>query len=150
HMTGWKIGYCVAPANLTAEFRKVHQFVTFSTSTPMQYGIADMLREYPDYGRDLAGFYEVKRNVFANAVAESDFRLLPCHGTYFQLLDYSAISDMNDLQFTEWLTKEKGIATIPISPFCEKPFAGKYIRCCFAKSEATLEEVGQSLCKVSM
>lgn len=148
HMTGWKIGYCIAPARLTTEFRKLHQFLTFSTSTPMQFGIADMMREKPDYPAELAGFYESKRDCFVEAVKESAFRIIPCRGTYFQLLEYSEISDLDDMSFTEWLTKEKGVATIPISPFCETQPTGKYIRCCFAKSEETLKEVGTRLSEV--
>jgi methionine aminotransferase len=145
HMTGWKIGYCVASPELTTEFRRLHQFITFSTTTPMQLAIADMMREQPDYGRELASFYEQKRDVFVSSLQNSRFRILPCSGTYFQLLDYSAISDEEDMSFSRWLTTEKGIATIPISPFCEQAFEQRYIRCCFAKSEETLRRVGEKL-----
>ena len=146
HMTGWKIGYCVAPDYLTAEFRKIHQFVTFSTSTPMQLAIADMMREQPDYPAQLSEMYQGKRDVFVKALQGSRFKVIPSHGTYFQLLDYSDISDMDDMAFTEWLTREHGVATIPISPFCTPANPDyRYIRCCFAKSEETLLSVAERL-----
>ena len=145
HATGWKVGYCIAPPEMTVEFRKLHQLLTFATSTPMQLGIADMMNEQPDYPRELVSFYQSKRDCFANAIKDSRFEVLPCHGTYFMLLDYSAISDLDDMAFTEWLTKEKGIATIPLSPFYEQVPDQKIIRCCFAKSEQTLATVGALL-----
>lgn len=146
HMTGWKIGYCIAPDYLTTEFRKVHQFLTFSTSTPMQLAIADMINEQPDYPKGLADMYQSKRDCFVEALSASRFKIVPCHGTYFQLLDYSAVSDLDDMAFTEWLTHEHKVATIPISPFCVPADPSyRFIRCCFAKSEQTLTSVAKRL-----
>ena len=146
HMTGWKIGYCIAPHRLTVELRKLHQFLTFSTSTPMQLAIADMIAEKPDYPRELAKMYQSKRDCFVNALANSRFRVIPCHGTYFQLLDYSAISNLDDMAFTRWLTENHQVATIPISPFCQPANPNyRFIRCCFAKSEETLVSVAERL-----
>ncbi len=149
HMTGWKIGYCVAPAPMTVEFRKLHQFLTFCTSSPMQHGIADMLNEFPTYSEELPGFYEKKRDCFRNAMKKTRFKLLPCRGTYFQLADYSEISDLDDVEFCHWLTKTAGIAAIPISPFYKKPAAAqKRIRFCFAKGSETLIKAGKILEKI--
>ena len=146
HMTGWKVGYCVAPPAMTVEFRKVHQFLTFSTSTPMQHGIADMLNKYPQHAHELPKFYQQKRDFFIQAMTTTKFKLLPCSGTYFQLADYSAISDLNDFDFCHWLTKEIGVAAIPISSFYQKPIAEqKIIRFCFAKGDSTLDRVGELL-----
>jgi len=117
HMTGWKVGYCVAPPALTNEFRKVHQFLIFSTSTPMQYGIADMLRKYPQHAQELPTFYQRKRDLFIDAMKNTRFKLLPCMGTYFQLADYSEISDLNEYDFCHWLTETAGVVAIPISAF---------------------------------
>jgi len=148
-MTGWKVGYCVAPAAMTTEFRKVHQFLTFSTSTPMQHGIADMLQKYPQHAHELPEFYQKKRDTFVKAMEQTRFKLLPCSGTYFQLADYSAISDLNDFDFCHWLTEEAGIAAIPISSFYKTPVEGqRIIRFCFAKSEKTLNKVGELLAKI--
>ncbi len=149
HMTGWKVGYCIAPPKLTSEFRKIHQFLTFSTSTPMQQAIADMIREQPDYPARLSPMYQKKRDIFVEALSESRFKIIRSHGTYFQLLDYSQISDMDDMAFSTWLTKEHGVATIPISPFYATPNPEhRYIRCCFAKSEETLVKVAGRLCEL--
>ena len=145
HSTGWKIGYCVAPPELTTALRQIHQFLTFSTSTPMQLAIADMMHEQPDYPKELAEFYQNKRDLFADSVKASRFKIVPCHGTYFQLLDYSEISDYDDMTFTAWMTQNVGVATIPISPFCATPPARKLIRCCFAKNDETLKSVGNRL-----
>ena len=146
HMTGWKVGYCVAPPAMTVEFRKVHQFLTFSTSTPMQHGIADMLNKYPQYAHELPKFYQQKRDTFVQAMTPTKFKLLPCNGTYFQLADYSAISDLNDFDFCHWLTKEIGVAAIPISSFYKSPIQDqKLIRFCFAKGDTTLAQVGELL-----
>lgn len=149
HMTGWKIGYCVAPQSMTMEFRKIHQFLTFCTSSPMQYGIADMLSKFPTYSEELPDFYEEKRNCFRDALKQTRFKLLPCRGTYFQLADYSEISDLDDLEFCFWLTKTVGIAAIPISPFYKSPSTDpKRIRFCFAKGEETLLQAGEILEKI--
>ena len=124
---------------------KIHQFITFSTSTPMQLAIADMMDNQPDYPRNLAEFYQAKRDLFVSAIKGSRFKLIPCKGTYFQLLDYSALSQDDDMTFSRWLTLEHGIATIPISPFCSEVPERRLIRCCFAKSEETLKDVGERL-----
>jgi len=145
HMTGWKVGYCVAPAPLSAELRKVHQYLTFSVNTPAQLAIADMLREHPEHYLELPEFYRARRDRFINALADSRLKLLPCEGTYFLLADYSAISDMDDVSFCQWLTKEVGVAAIPLSVFCEGAFPHKLIRLCFAKQEATLDAAAERL-----
>ncbi len=148
HVTGWKVGYCVAPPALTAEFRKVHQYVTFCTSTPMQHAIADMLATDPQHVDELSDFYQQKRDAFVNLMQESRFKLLPCKGTYFQLLDYSAISDLDDMAFATWLTEEKGIATVPLSPFYAGGSDAKVVRVCFAKDQQTLEQAAEILCQL--
>ena len=145
HVTGWKIGYCIAPVQFSEEFRKIHQYVTFSTCTPMQWAIADMLAEQPEHVDELRSFYQQKRDFFANAMQGSRFQFLPCKGTYFQLMDYSAISGMGDMDFAEWLTKEKGIATVPLSPFYGEDYNDKIIRVCFAKDEETLANAAKIL-----
>ncbi|MGB2713333.1 MAG: methionine aminotransferase [Vicinamibacterales bacterium] len=147
HTTGWKIGYAVAPAALTTEFRKVHQFVTFSTITPVQYGIADFLA---DHGRltELAPFYQCKRDLFLDLMKESRFKPLRCRGSYFQLMDYSAITDEPDADFAIRLTKEHGVASIPTSPFLYHLPAPKILRFCFAKKDETLERAAERLRKV--
>jgi methionine transaminase len=144
HTTGWKIGYAVAPAELTAEFRKVHQFVTFSTITPVQYGIADFLA---DHGRltELASFYQRKRDLFLDLMKGSRFKPLRCRGSYFQLMDYSAITDEADADFAIRLTKEHGVASIPTSPFLYHLPAPKILRFCFAKKDETLERAAERL-----
>lgn len=145
HMTGWKVGYCVAPAAISAELRKVHQYLTFSVNTPAQLALADMLREEPAHYQDLPEFYRVKRDRFMDALSASSLKLLPCEGTYFLLADYSAISDKDDVSFCHWLTQEVGVAAIPLSVFCEQPFPHKLIRLCFAKQTATLEAAAARL-----
>lgn len=148
HMTGWKVGYCVAPAALTAEVRKVHQYLTFSVNTPAQLALADMLNADPQHYRQLPDFYRARRDRFIQALGNSRFRLLPCEGTYFLLADYSAISDLDDVAFCQWLTKEVGVAAIPLSVFCAGPFPHKLIRLCFAKQEATLDAAAERLCQL--
>ena len=145
HMTGWKVGYCVAPAALSAEVRKVHQYLTFSVNTPAQLALADMLREQPEHYRELPDFYRARRDRFVQALAASRFEILPCEGTYFLLADYSAISDLDDVSFCTWLTTEVGVAAIPLSVFCADPFPHKLIRLCFAKQEATLDTAAARL-----
>ncbi len=148
HVTGWKIGYCVAPPALTAEFRKIHQYVTFSTSTPMQKALSDMMEKYPGHIDELGRFYQQKRDVLAALLVDSPFKLLPCHGTYFQLVDYSAISSLNDVEFCRWMTETHKIAAIPLTVFYQQPpqgDAGKIIRLCFAKDESVLIEAGKKL-----
>ncbi|MFI8317642.1 pyridoxal phosphate-dependent aminotransferase [uncultured Kosakonia sp.] len=146
HMTGWKVGYCIAPAAISAELRKVHQYLTFSVNTPAQLALADMLRAEPQHYRELPEFYRARRDVLVNALRESKLEILPCEGTYFLLADYSAISDLDDAAFCQWLTKEVGVAAIPLSVFCADPFPHKLIRLCFAKQESTLLAAAERLC----
>ena len=144
HSTGWKIGYCIAPPLLTTEFRKVHQFNVFSVNTPMQHAIADYLED-PSVYLELPGFFQAKRDFFLNQMKGSSLKPLGCTGTYFQLFDYSAVSDKPDLEFAEWMTAEIGVASIPLSPFMSGNYNGKLIRLCFAKTEDTLEEAAKLL-----
>lgn len=148
HMTGWKVGYCVAPAAISAELRKVHQYLTFAVNTPAQLAIADMLRVGPEHYRELPDFYRAHRDKFIQALAGSRLEILPCEGTYFLLADYSTISDLDDVSFCRWLTTEVGVAAIPLSVFCAAPFPHKLIRLCFAKQEATLDAAAQRLRKI--
>lgn len=148
HMTGWKVGYCVAPAAISAEIRKIHQYLTFSVNTPAQLAIADMLRQHPEHYRELPEFYRARRDRLIRALRSSRFHLLPCEGTYFLLADYSAISDLDDVSFCQWLTREVGVAAIPLSVFCDAPFPHKLIRLCFAKQEATLDAAAERLCRL--
>ena len=137
HVTGWKVGYVAAPAALSAELRKVHQFNVFTVNTPMQIGIADYLRDPAPY-LELPAFYQRKRDYFRAGLANTRFKLLPCEGTYFQCVDYSAISDLPEAEFAKWLTTEIGVAAIPVSAFYHAPRESGVVRFCFAKSEATL------------
>ena len=148
HITGWKTGYCVAPHALMAELRKVHQFVTFVAVTPIQQALADFMATEPDYPRTLANFYQAKRDQFCRALAPSRFSLVPSPGTYFQLLDYSAISDELDTQIAVRLTQKPGIASIPVSVFCEQPLPAHYLRFCFAKQAETLTQAAKMLCAI--
>jgi methionine aminotransferase len=146
HCTGWKVGYCIAPRALSAEFRKVHQYLTFCTFTPAQWAFADILESDPQHYLDLPAFYQAKRDRFRELLAGSKFKLLPVGGAYFQIADYSALSDRDDLAFCEWMAKEGGVAAIPISAFYETPPAGqRLIRFCFAKSDAMLEQAAARL-----
>ncbi|MEF9891116.1 pyridoxal phosphate-dependent aminotransferase [Citrobacter sp.] len=145
HMTGWKVGYCVASAAISAELRKVHQYLTFSVNTPAQLALADMLREEPTHYHELPAFYQKKRDVLVNALRDSRLEILPCEGTYFLLVDYSAVSTLNDVEFCQWLIKEVGVAAIPLSVFCADPFPHKLIRLCFAKQESTLLAAAERL-----
>jgi len=146
--TGWKVGYCVAAPALTAEFRKVHQYLTFSVSTPVQHAIADFMREEPAFQDGLAPFYQSRRDRFALLLADSRFGLRPAAGTYFQLADYGAISDEPDIEFCQTLIREHGVAAIPLSPFCEAPLEARLLRFCFAKGDATLEQAAERLTRV--
>ena len=145
HATGWKLAYCVAPPALTEEFRKVHQFVTFTSSSFVQYAIADFMAECPEHARELPRFYQRKRDLFCELLAPSRFRFTPSKGTYFQLADYSAISDLPDQEFVDWLIRDPGVAAIPLSPFCREPSAARHIRFCFCKEDATLERAAEIL-----
>lgn len=148
HCTGWKIGYCVAPAALSAEFRKVHQFLTFCTFNPGQWAFADILEQDPRHYLELGAFYQKKRDRFRELLAGSRFELLPVAGAYFQLAEYSAISDRDDLSFCRSLAEEVGVAAIPVSAFYEEPPALRVIRFCFAKSDETLARAAARLCGV--
>ncbi len=143
--TGWKVGYCIAAPELTAEFRKVHQFLVFSVATPIQHAIADFLHEAPEFPDELAPFYQARRDRFAGMLAGSRFRLQNTPGTYFQLADYAAISDLPDTDFCRLLTTQHGVAAIPLSPFCDEPPSARLIRFCFAKQDATLERAAVQL-----
>ena len=145
HATGWKLGYCAAPPRLAEEFRKVHQFTTFAVSTPMQLGIADYLSDNPSWCEELPAFYERKRDHFCRLLEASRFRLLPTRSTFFQVVDYSEISDETDAELAVRWTHDIGVASIPLSVFCEQPFTGSRLRFCFAKDDATLEEAARRL-----
>lgn len=145
HATGWKIGHCIAPPALTAALRRVHQFVQFAVATPMQAALADFLVECPGHAASLAGFYQQKRDRFCRLLADTPLRATPSAGTYFQLADYSAVSDLPDVEFARWLTREIGVAAIPISVFSSQATAERVVRFCFAKGEATLDAAGERL-----
>ena len=144
HNTGWKIGYCVAPAALSREFRKVHQFNVFSVNTPMQYALATFL-ENPEEYHSLPSFYKRKRDFFLKAMQGSRLKALPCQGTYFVLFDYSSVSDEPDTEFARRLTTAHGVAAIPVSVFYSNGRDDRLIRLCFAKSEETLLKAGSLL-----
>ena len=145
HCTGWKMGYCIAPETLTQEFRKIHQYVTFSSFTPAQLALTDMLAEESEHITALAPFYQHKRDVLVNALQASRFTILPSEGTYFLLLDYSEISPLDDMAFCEYLVKEVGVAAIPLSVFYQTATNDKVIRLCFAKEDDTLLQAAQKL-----
>jgi methionine aminotransferase len=142
HVTGWKTGYVVAPSNLMNEFRKAHQYIVFSVNTPLQYAFAEYMQNESNY-RMLPDFYQQKRDFFRSAIKDSRFKLLPCTGTYFQLLSYADITDEKDTDFAIRLTKQKGIASIPVSVFYNNPTDNKVLRFCFAKKNETLEKAVQ-------
>jgi len=146
HVTGWRIGYCIAPEILMREFLRIHQFINFSTNAPLQYAIADFLRDCPQHHHGLGQFYQQKRDLFCRLLEGSRFRFRPTAGTYFQLADYSEISDEPDTEFAQWLTMEHKVAVIPVSVFYEKPPDQNIIRFCFAKHDATLREAASRLC----
>jgi methionine aminotransferase len=148
HTTGWKVGYCAAPPPLTAEIQGVHQWITFAVNGAVQMAYADMVRRDPGIG-SVTSFYQQKRDRFLSLVAGSRFRPLPSRGTYFQLLDYSAITSEGDADFAVRLTREHGVASIPVSPFLHEGAApGPVLRFCFAKRDETLERAAERLCKV--
>jgi methionine transaminase len=161
HATGWKVAYCVAPAALTVEFRKIHQFVTFTSTSFLQYAIADYMRDCPQHHLELPAFYQQKRDTFCAMIKNSKFKFTPSSGTYFQCVDYSAISDQPDMAFVRWLTVEKGVAAIPLSPFyaqtTDKQATGsavipanqsRVIRFCFCKDDDTLQRAADVLCSL--
>ncbi|MGH8117373.1 MAG: pyridoxal phosphate-dependent aminotransferase [Rhodanobacteraceae bacterium] len=148
HCTGWKVGYCVAPKPLTAEFRKVHQYLTFCTFHPAQCAFADVMENDPQHVHDLATFYQAKRDHFRGLLAGSRFKLPEVRGAYFQLADYSAIRDIDDLNFCEWMVREAGVAAIPVSAFYETAPDAKIVRFCFAKNDETLQAAAERLSKL--
>src|SRR3989304_3342391 len=147
HTTGWKVGYCVAPKILMKEFKKVHQFIVFAVNTPIQHAYANIMEKEEMY-LGLNKFYQQKRDFMVSLLRKSRFKFNPAQGTYFQLLDYSSISDLNDREFSEYLTKEIGVAVIPLSPFYSGGIQDKVIRICFAKKDEVLSAAWEKLCKV--
>ncbi len=149
HATGWKTGYVVAPSALTAELRRVHQYVAFAAVTPLQHALADFMAEHPEHYLGLPAFYGAKRDLFAELLGASRFELRPSRGTYFQLADYRRISDLPDTEFARRLTIEHGVAVIPISVFyAEPPAEARLVRLCFAKEDATLRAAAARLVDV--
>ncbi len=147
HITGWKVAYCLAPRELMAEFRKAHQFIVFTVHAPSQYALAEFMKR-PGWYEQLKALYQGKRDIFRQALAGSRFELLPCQGTYFQCVKYGAISDEGDRAFVERLTREHGVAAIPVSAFYPDGADHGVIRFCFAKSAATLEQALERLIKL--
>ena len=150
HVTGWKTGYMVAPPQLTAELRKVHQYLSFCAVTPVQYALADFMLAHPEHVDQLPGFYQQKRDQLCQALQGSRFSFVPTASTYFQLLDYRNIrDDLNDVQMAHWLTTEHGVASIPLSVFYQQAPTEQYLlRVCFAKRAQTLELAGEKLCAI--
>lgn len=149
HCTGWKVGYCVAPPALMQEFRKVHQFVQFAVVAPMQAALARFLAEEPGHAQGLGAFYQGKRDRFRRLLAATPLRAVPCAGTYFQLADYSEASDLPDVEFARWLTREAGVAAIPVSVFSTATEPRRVLRFCFAKRDATLDAAGERLARLA-
>jgi methionine aminotransferase len=147
HVTGWKVGYVAAPAALTAEFRKVHQFNVFTVNTPVQHGLARFMAD-PAPARDLSRFYQRKRDHFAQGLARTRLRVLPSQGSYFQLVDYSAVSALPEAEFCVWLTREVGVAAIPLSAFYADGFEQGLARLCFAKRDSTLDLALERLSRI--
>jgi methionine aminotransferase len=147
HATGWKMGYVLAPEKLTEEFRKVHQYLVFTCNTPIQHALAEFLEDKRNYA-GLGKFYQKKRDFLVKQLFPSRFRIIPSYGTYFQLVDYSEITDEPEMEFAFRLTKDYGVATIPLSPFYHRGFNNSTLRLCFAKKEETLEKAGSILCMI--
>jgi methionine transaminase len=147
HVTGWKVGYVAAPAALMAEFRKVHQFNVFTVNTPVQYGLASYMANESAY-LDLPAFYQRKRDLFRAGLAKTRFKLLPSEGSYFQCVDISDVSDLNEADFCKWLTTEIGVAAIPLSAFYGNGFDQRVVRFCFAKKDETLNAALARLAKL--
>jgi methionine aminotransferase len=147
HTTGWKIGYCLAPEPLSIEFQKIHQYLTFASNTPIQLAYAEFMQK-KDLYLDLPNFYQQKRDKFLSLTSESRFKALPCKGTYYQMLDYSQISNEPDLEFSRRLTVESGVAAIPPSTLYHQKHDHKVLRFCFAKKSETLEKAAEKLCQV--
>ena len=149
HATGWKAAYCVAPDNLMSEFRKIHQFVTFTSTSFIQYAIADFMRDCPEHHEELPNFYQQKRDTFNQLISSSRLTFTPSSGTYFQCVDYSEISDLPDREFINWLCQDKKLAAIPLSPFYDKaPEDSRIIRFCFCKDDSTLEQAADIICQL--
>lgn len=148
HATGWRVGYAVAPPDITREIRRVHQFNTFSIAHPLQLAIADFLKEAPEHNAGLSAFYQAKRDRFLELLRNSSFSWTPAAGSFFQLLDFSAITDQTDVEFADRVLREAGVASIPISPFYVAPPKLTVLRFCFAKNDSTLEEAAGRLCKL--
>ncbi len=146
HATGWRVGYTVAPPEITREIRRVHQFNTFSIAAPLQYAIADFLKQVPEHNATLTQFYQQKRDLFLSRLRESRFSWIPSSGSYFQLLDFTAISDESDIEFADRILTEAKVASIPVSPFYRLPPKLGVVRFCFAKNDSTLEEAAERLC----
>ena len=147
HATGWKMGYCFAPENLMVEFRRVHQFIVFTSNTPFQHALAEYINDCDDY-KELSGFYQAKRDFFLKQIKGSKFKFVPASGSYFQLLDYSAITNEKDTDYAIRMTKENGVASIPTSVFYHEPVDNKLLRFCFAKTDETLKKAGEKLCRI--
>lgn len=145
HATGWKVGYCMAPATLSAEFRKVHQFTTFAVNTPVQHALGDFLVSDPQFYEELPAFYQRKRDLFCRLLDQSRFQLHPARSTFFQIVDYSEISDEDDVTLAKRWTQDIGVASIPLTVFCEQAFTGSRLRFCFAKDDATLQAACEKL-----
>jgi methionine aminotransferase len=145
HATGWRVGYCVAPPEMTRELRKVHQFNAFSIASPLQHAIARYLSAYPDAWQGLAAFFQAKRDLLAGLLRGTGLAPLPASGTYFQLVDYGAISQDDDLKFADRLIREAKVATIPLSPFYAQPPRMTLVRLCIAKRDETLREAAKRL-----
>jgi methionine aminotransferase len=145
HATGWKVGYCIAAPALSNELRRVHQFVAFSTVTPIQHALARYMQENPAHEHELPAFYQAKRDEFVRLLGNTRFALNPTRSTFFQLADYGAVSDLDDVAFARWLTEAHGVATIPISVFCQSPPDLRLVRFCFAKSTQTLSAAAERL-----
>ena len=150
HATGWKVAYCIAPPAMTSEFIKIHQFETFTTHTPTQWALAEYMEQCPEHYLDLPTFYQGKRDLFLELLADTGFGLVPSEGTYFQLADYSSLSDLNDVEFVNHLTQNVGVAAIPVSVFYEVPPDTRIIRFCFAKDDDTLKLASQKLGKLKV
>ena len=147
HATGWKVGYAIAPEHLMKEIKKAHQFITFSVNTPVQHALAEYISEPGNY-EYLPDYFQERRDFFIEKLAGSQFEVVPCHGTYFQLLSYKGISDQPDLEMAEWLTKEHKVASIPISVFYKDKQDNHMLRFCFAKQKETLAKAAEILCRI--
>lgn len=147
HSTGWKLGYCLGPENLMQEFRSIHQFLVYCCNTPVQFAIAEFLQDKENY-LNISAMYQRKRDYFLDRIRSSRFKIIPASGSYFQLLDYSEITDVKDTDFAVQLTKEDGIASIPVSVFYLDGEDNKVLRFCFAKREETLEQAAEILCRI--